>query len=71
LKKFDHNIGICEKRQLFRRKLEKIAENCDHNIDPWTIRLRDDSSPQLALAPPDSPPQVLGDEPMPDWLPLS
>jgi hypothetical protein len=20
---------------LFRRKLGKIAENCDHNIDPW------------------------------------
>jgi hypothetical protein len=20
----------------FRRKLAKIAENCDHNIDPWT-----------------------------------
>jgi hypothetical protein len=19
----------------FRRKLAKIAENCDHNIDPW------------------------------------
>jgi hypothetical protein len=19
----------------FRRKLSKIAENCDHNIDPW------------------------------------
>jgi hypothetical protein len=32
-KKFDHNIGICEKRQFFRRKLGKIAENCDHNID--------------------------------------
>jgi hypothetical protein len=24
-----------EKRQFFRRKLSKIAENCDHNIDPW------------------------------------
>jgi hypothetical protein len=23
-----------EKRQFFRRKLAKIAENCDHNIDP-------------------------------------
>jgi hypothetical protein len=20
----------------FRRKLSKIAENCDHNIDPWS-----------------------------------
>jgi hypothetical protein len=23
-----------KKRQLFRRKLAKIEENCDHNIDP-------------------------------------
>jgi hypothetical protein len=34
LKKIKDNIGICEKRQFFRRKLGKIAENCDHNIDP-------------------------------------
>jgi hypothetical protein len=27
MKKFDHNIGFWE-------KLSKIAENCDHNIDP-------------------------------------
>jgi hypothetical protein len=33
---FDHNIGFGEKRQFFRRKLAKIAENCDHNIDPWS-----------------------------------
>jgi hypothetical protein len=25
-----------EKRHFFRRKLSKIAENCDHNIDPWS-----------------------------------
>jgi hypothetical protein len=25
-----------EKTQYFRRKLAKNAENCDHNIDPWT-----------------------------------
>jgi hypothetical protein len=37
MKNFDHSIGFCEKRQFFRRKLTKIAENCDHNIDPWTI----------------------------------
>jgi hypothetical protein len=37
---FDHNIG--EKRQFFRRKLAKIAEKCDHNIDPWR-----DSNPGL------------------------
>jgi hypothetical protein len=24
------------KTPFFRRKLSKIAENCDHNIDPWT-----------------------------------
>jgi hypothetical protein len=30
----DHNIGFWEKRQFFRRKLSRIAENCDHNIDP-------------------------------------
>jgi hypothetical protein len=32
----DHNIGFWEKRQIFRRKLAKIAEICDHNIDPWS-----------------------------------
>jgi hypothetical protein len=31
---FDHNIGFGENRQFFRRKLAKIAENCDHNIGP-------------------------------------
>jgi hypothetical protein len=30
----DHNIGFWEKTPFFRRKLSKIAENCDHNIDP-------------------------------------
>jgi hypothetical protein len=29
--KIDHNIGFREKRQFFS---PKIAENCDHNIDP-------------------------------------
>jgi hypothetical protein len=37
LKKIDHNIGFREKRQFFRRKLGKIAENFDHNIDPWSL----------------------------------
>jgi hypothetical protein len=32
--KNDHNIGYWEIRHFFRRKLSKIAENCDHNIDP-------------------------------------
>jgi hypothetical protein len=34
---FDHNIGFWEKRQFFCRKLAKIAENCDHNIGPWSF----------------------------------
>jgi hypothetical protein len=34
MQKFHHNISFWEKRQFFRRKLSKIAENCDHNIDP-------------------------------------
>jgi hypothetical protein len=34
MQNFDHNNGFREKRQFFRRKLSKIAENCDHNIDP-------------------------------------
>jgi hypothetical protein len=29
-----HNIGFWDKRHFFRRILGKIAENCDHNIDP-------------------------------------
>jgi hypothetical protein len=33
-KNCDNNIGFWEKRHFFRRKLEKIAENYDHNIDP-------------------------------------
>jgi hypothetical protein len=33
-KNCDHNIGFWEKRHFFRRKLAKIAENGDHNIDP-------------------------------------
>jgi hypothetical protein len=35
MQNFDRNIGFWEKRQFFRRKLSKIAENCDRNIDPW------------------------------------
>jgi hypothetical protein len=40
MQKFDHDIGFGEKRRKLsksvknRRKLSKIAENCDHNIDP-------------------------------------
>jgi hypothetical protein len=35
---FDRNIGFREKRQVFRRKLAKLAENCDHNNDPWPAK---------------------------------
>jgi hypothetical protein len=35
----DHNISFWEKRQFFRRKLSKIAENWNHNIDPWLADL--------------------------------
>jgi hypothetical protein len=35
-KKIDHNIGFREKLN-FCGKLLKIAENCDHNIDPWSM----------------------------------
>jgi uncharacterized CHY-type Zn-finger protein len=33
-KKIGRNIGFWEKRQFFPPKLSKIAENCDHSIDP-------------------------------------
>jgi hypothetical protein len=39
MQNFDHDIGFGEKRQFFCRKLGKIAENCDHNIDPRAITL--------------------------------
>jgi hypothetical protein len=38
MQNFDQNIGFWEKRQFFRRKLLKIAENCDHNIDPRSCK---------------------------------
>jgi hypothetical protein len=28
------------KTPFFRKKLSKIAENCDHNIDPWLSKIR-------------------------------
>jgi hypothetical protein len=39
MNKFVHYIGFLEKRQFFRRKWAKIAENYDHNIDPRVSRL--------------------------------
>jgi hypothetical protein len=30
-----HSNGFPEKRQYFRRKMEKIADNCDYIIDLW------------------------------------
>jgi hypothetical protein len=38
-KNCDRNIGFREKRQFFRQKLAKIAEICDHIIDPWSKRI--------------------------------
>jgi hypothetical protein len=35
MQNIDHNFGFREKSKFFRQKLSKIAENCDHNIDPW------------------------------------
>jgi hypothetical protein len=50
LKKVYHNIGIQEKRQFFRRKLGKIAENCDHNISPDWANFRPTVGDCLPLA---------------------
>jgi hypothetical protein len=30
MQKFDHNTGFQEKRKIFRRKLPKLVENCNH-----------------------------------------
>jgi hypothetical protein len=51
LQNFDRIIGFWEKRQFFRRKLAKNAENCDHNIDPWSPCSRQGSglSPKFGL----------------------
>jgi hypothetical protein len=46
MQKCDHDIGFWENRQFFRRKLSKIAENCEHNIDP---RLGEFSANRLLL----------------------
>jgi hypothetical protein len=32
----DVMIFFLNRRKIFRRKFTKIAENCDHNIDPWS-----------------------------------
>jgi hypothetical protein len=29
---------VFDKNAIFCRKLSKIAENCDHNIDPWSVK---------------------------------
>jgi hypothetical protein len=36
-KTFYRSIGFWKKRHFFRRKLSKIAECCDHIIDPWLL----------------------------------
>jgi hypothetical protein len=61
-----------EKHQIFGHVCKKVFhEKWRQDDSPL-----DDSSPEylsqkLILAPPDSPPQALGDEPIQDWLPLS
>jgi hypothetical protein len=34
MQNLDHKNSFQDKRQILSRKLRKIAENCDHNIDP-------------------------------------
>jgi hypothetical protein len=34
MQNFGHNIGFEKNANFFRRKMAKIAENFDHNIDP-------------------------------------
>jgi hypothetical protein len=50
-KQIDNNIGFWEKRQFFRRKLAKIAENCDHDVDPWLNQNLKNWLEQLKLKP--------------------
>jgi hypothetical protein len=47
-----------KKNAIFCRKLAKIAENCDHNIDPWPNSHLNDVSVALGAAVDD----VLADE---------
>jgi hypothetical protein len=37
MQNFDHNIGFWEKNANFLPKIGKIAENCDHNVDPSSL----------------------------------
>jgi hypothetical protein len=39
----------------FRRKLSKIAESFDHNIDPWQPRFPESERPAAAFLPVASP----------------
>jgi hypothetical protein len=38
-KKLIISLFVFYKNAFFGRKLPRIAENCDHNIDPWHCRL--------------------------------
>jgi hypothetical protein len=38
--KNENDIRFWEKRQFFRRKLAKITENCDQNIDPLDTKIK-------------------------------
>jgi hypothetical protein len=44
MQKFDRSFFFLEKCHFFRRKLSKIAENCDHKIDPRSVNLLPDKS---------------------------
>jgi hypothetical protein len=37
MQKFHSIIVFQQKANFFRRKLSKMAENCDHNIDPLVV----------------------------------
>jgi hypothetical protein len=39
LKKMIIRLVFEKNANFFRRKLAKIAESCDHNIDPWSLRI--------------------------------
>jgi hypothetical protein len=45
----DHNSGYREKQQHIRKKLAKIAENNDNNIDPrFPEKIRVEASKKIA-----------------------
>jgi hypothetical protein len=47
--KMYHTIGFKNKRQVYRRKLAKIAEISDRNIDPGFTEIRQDLFQKFGL----------------------